>query len=137
MAWYFIVLIVLCAIISLFVIWFLLSKILKPKFKYKVHKKTNKEKSAIDSIPVITNPKIGLNLDGSIAGDKLYEEETVSKVNDDIDKDALDAYKNYLKSKTPKKTILEEIRQLSPELKVLLFDRGLARKDYDFNSKKD
>ena len=35
------------------------------------------------------------------------------------------------------KNLLEQIRELSPELKMLIFDRGLARKDYDFKSKKD
>ena len=135
MAWYWIILIIVASILALFLTCLLLSRVIKPKFKHRAHKE--KKSYSEGGVPIITNPNIGLNLDGKIGNTNYYDEPQIQKNYDDsdIDKDALESYKNYLKDK--KKSIIDEIRNLSPELKVLLFDRGLARKDYDFNSKKD
>ena len=137
MAWYLIVLIVLASLVGLFLTIFIIGKIARPKFKFKHEKKhTNVKASKVEQPkPIITNSNIGLNLEGKIPYADYFDDEPkeIDEPKIDVDKESLKAYND----KTKNKSLAQQIRELSPELKVLLFDRGLARKDYDFNSKKD
>ncbi len=134
MPWYLIVLIVVAvvAVIAIFV-----SQLSKPRFgknaqKYLVKKEAPKEEIKTNA-EVKPDSAIGLNLDEIFsANEENYFEE--NKQNDE----ERVKFRPMNKAKVQTgKSLLEQIKELSPELRALLFDRGLARKEYDFNSKQD
>lgn len=136
MAWYYYILIIVGVVLAFFVI----KKLTKPKFK-KVEKylkmaPVEQTKPAIKSEAKVETP-VGLSLDAKFkTEEETYynsqkeEEQEIPNISDAFD---FNKFSKGLK----KNNILEEIRGLSPELKALIFDRGLARKDYEFMSKKD
>ena len=140
MAWYLILLIILASVIGLFGFIFLLGRLTKSKFKNA--KKYLSPKVHIETAPVeekkveeVVASKIGLNFENQFSDDEqpYFEDENDQEQN--FEGMNLDDYKINKNTKT--KSLLEQIRELSPELKMLIFDRGLARKEYDFKSKKD
>ena len=136
MHWLTVVLIIVGVIIALALIVFVLGKLSRPKFK-KAQKYLAKKPATTENVvakKVETDSAIGLNLDGvfNFEEEKYFEENT-------NDEEVFDSKPKPLTKAKPQatKTLLEQIRELSPELKALIFDRGLARKEYDFNSKLD
>ncbi len=138
MDWYVILLIVVGVIFVFFILTFLLHKLTKPRFK-----NANKYLNSQPTVPQVKEIKqeeqkvspVGLNLDGMFGDDeRLYYEQDENKSDlDDFDFNNF----SFKREKKEKKSLAEQIRELSPELKILLFDRGLARKEFEFKSKKD
>lgn len=138
MKWYFILIIIAGALLGLFLLILTISKITKPKFKHVkkyLSPKTPEVKAVKEEQKAtpVSSP-IGLNFDNVYA-----EEDARDSLENDEEPDfsGFDFSKVNHKNQQQNKSILEQIRELSPELKMLIFDRGLARKDYDFKSKKD
>ncbi len=134
MAWYLILLIIVGCLLVLIGFFLLIKKATKPKFKdAKKYLETQQQIEKIEEKKEqnVASP-IGLNLNS------VYNDEEESFYSQDAEE--ISDF-NFEKFNPPKKqepkSLLEQIRELSPELKMLIFDRGLARKDYDFKSKKD
>ena len=137
MPWYLSILIVVAVIASIVFFIFVVGKLSKPRFNKSAHKYLVKKEVAKEEVAKKeeekTDSAIGLNLDGIFSTEEeIYFEENKPK------EEVLSRPRPITKAKVETgKTLLEQIRELSPELKALLFDRGLARKEYDFNSKQD
>lgn len=134
MPWYLILLIVVAgiAVVGIFV-----KKLTGPRFNKNAHKYLVKKEEKNEEVHTNTEVKpdsaIGLNLEGIFSTDEeIYFEGNKQNEEERIKPRPM----NKAKIDTGK-TLLEQIKDLSPELKALLFDRGLARKEYDFNSKQD
>ncbi len=136
MDWYYYILIGVGALFGLFLIVLIFGKLTKPSYKkvqkYLVQKPVEEVKSVEISTKKMDTP-IGLNLEGKFNIDDFDVEETQERKDDFGGLD----FSKLKKPVDKKKPLLEQIRELSPELKALVFDRGLARKDYEFMSKKD
>lgn len=139
MAWYMILLVIVASIIGLIILWKFLKLITKPKFKYNNKLEKNQEAEIKPVENNNTKPDVkGLSLDARF--DIKDDEEEIEETEEQAERrrNLFAKFDKDIHSKpSNKKTLLEEIRSLSPELKAMLFDRGLARKDYDFKSKKD
>lgn len=137
MQWYMILLICVGVIIALAFVIFVAGKLAKPRFKNveKYLVKQEEKKENVEPQEAKVDVSIGLNLDGIFKTDEeVYYESNKEE------KNLIAEEKPKMKSIQKKETgssLLEQIRNLSPELKALIFDRGLARKEYDFMSKKD
>jgi len=131
MAWYFYILI----IVGIVLVFFLIKKLTKPRFK-KVEKYLKPKSVEVKKEPVKSEMKIqepiGLNFDAKFIAD---EDNYIPKEDKEDSYEPFDFGRHTRMKK--QKTILQQIRELSPELKALIFDRGLAKKDYEFMSKKD
>ena len=137
MAWYYYLLIAI-GVIGFF---FLLTKLTRPKFKkvkkYLQQKPAQEEKKIVSVEQKVVSSPVGLNLDAKYKTDEeLYYENQADKKASYNEQSDIDFSKLKRKNQNTK-SILEQIQELSPELKALIFDRGLARKDYEFMSKKD
>jgi len=135
MEWYFILLIIVGGLLVLVCALLVIRKLTQPKFKKA--KKYLEQHAKIEKVEqqqeeVAKGSPIGLNLDSVYADE---EESLYSQDDEEINNFDFEKFDPPKVEK--KKSLLEQIRELSPELKMLIFDRGLARKDYDFKSKKD
>lgn len=138
MAWYMILLIIIASIIGLIILWKFLKLITKPKFKnnFKFEKNQEAEIKSVENNNSKPDVK-GLSLDAHF---DINDDEEVQETDEEVDRRRnmfAKFNKDFHSKSSNKKTLLDEINSLSPELKAMLFDRGLARKDYDFKSKKD
>ena len=134
MAWYYILLICLGGIV---ILWFVLSKFTKPKFKY------NKTKTDTETprLNVQIKEGVGLNLEDKFQTDSaLYSEINTGRTNNNRERNLREMDFAKMKEKMNRqkkpKSLAQQIRELPPVIKMLIFDRGLARKEYDFKSKK-
>ena len=112
----------------------LIKKFTQPKFKKaKKYLEQQVKVEKVEKQEVIEKASpIGLNLNS------VYTDEEESFYSQDDEEINDFDFEKFNPPKVEKhKSLLEQIKQLSPELKMLIFDRGLARKDYDFKSKKD
>ena len=122
-----ILLIIGSALVVFVALILILKKVTTPKFPkrdYFEKKKTNENMQVSQ----------GLSFDDSyISENPEYAEQVVDE------KDVLDSFDKYQKMFSPRreKTLIEQINELSPEMKMLLLDRGLARKDFEIKSKKN
>lgn len=136
MAWYYIVLIVICVIILL---WFIFRKLTRPKFK---HTKTKKAEAEKPKVNVQMKEGVGLNLEDQFNSDpSLYAEMNVDKKNMNDQRRQFrerefSKIREKMNQQKKEKSLAEQIRELPPAIQMLIFDRGLARKEYDFKSKK-
>ena len=146
MEWYFILLIAVGILLSLLFIIFILGKFARPNFrkakaylqKKEVAPKTEVKTKQSESMP------IGLSFDdkfNTVNEEAYYHENKKTQIKPPVapfDAEGFNKFKErFNRKKQEQKTLIQKIRELPPELKVLLFDRGLARKDYEFKSKKN
>lgn len=137
MAWYMILLYIFAGILGLGCFIWVLGRLFRPKIKYKP--------STMVQTPVkeeikeeIEKPMSGLSLDNKLS----LDEDSVEESQEDeepihFNENEYSNFRRRLAQKHNKKTLLEQIQELSPELKMLIFDKGLARKDFEIMSKKD
>ena len=128
-----IVLIILGSLAGLVFLYFIIKVLTKPKIKTFQTPKIKKAEKQAQQVQAEVKSVQGLSFEEKF----IVPEEPVKL-------DYKDSLKNLpkdfplAKKRTPKKkSLAEQINELSPELKALILDRGLARKDIDINSKKD
>ena len=121
-----IMLIVVASVVVFVSVLLILKKITMPKFP-----RTD------DFIPkkTVGKPEITQGLSFNDAYIKENPEYVEQVEEQEVEEDPFQKYKNSFKP-SKEKTLLEQINELSPQMKILLLDRCLALKDSDKNSKK-
>ena len=126
-----IVIIILSVIVALVVLFFVIKAISKPKINYKKGTTTQTKDTKNASQPEIKKVE-GLVFEEkyNIPEEpvKVYPERNLRNLPSPFPKDFV--------SKKKKKTLAEQINELSPELKALILDKGLARKDIELKKSK-
>ena len=121
-------------VVSLVVLFFIIKFATKPKINYKKSNNTtaNSEKKA-NAKPEVKK------VEGLVFEEKfVVPEEPVSSYSHSNLRNIQRApYKTNRLNKKQSKSLAEQINELSPELKALILDKGLARKDVELKSKKN
>lgn len=124
--------IVIGSVIAIIFLYLIIKFLTKPKIKYTKNNtniKNNTEKKEEKQAEV-------KSVEGLVFEEKfVYPEEPVrNNFNSGLRKIQKPLSRQIFR-KEKKKSLAEQINELSPELKALLLDKGLARKDNDLNSK--
>ena len=134
MEWYFIILIVIAGLVFL---WFSIKLISKPKFN-----KIEREISSHVDSKLNTKKEIGLSFDDKFnKSENLYSDINIPTKRkfapiDTYREKEFEKIRAKINQQKKEKSLAQQIKELPPALQMLLFDRGLAKKEYDFKSKK-